>query len=506
MGLALARELVGQPGEKSTQQLFQGRHPGVFWVDWREADDDVVRLAAKALSRDDLIPVWKDGRLHVEYGGQSVAVPLQGGPGEQDLTLMILNRVLKPQFEIRHIKASEGGDTLAFMVLPSEAWAQLQTEFGEALWHALRPLSRAVRLFAPPEQSEEEVLAQMHAANPGFMAGMQFARAAFRVISVQRAAECQARAQGDAAALPVTRPLGGDLVVGYFHDMLDGAREITHGELGQYDTQPELLHALAQRYSGNAWAKFSVQEIFGFRRILGAERLSAASLALCEAYWNETCRQMGDLLVAFAQPDIVAYAPAADADAVAFLIETLDCCAGSPESLSSQLHRWDGQSWQKQPIADAQRTFRRSALWRSAEQGDVQSQFLIAERYRHMGLYAEAVAHYWRTTHQVAAAPVDSNDMFKNGSAAICNLADKYEHGLGVAQDLGKAAELYLRAAKLNNPVAQYDLGMLYRQGRGVPRDAELARLWIERSATQGFDLAQQALRELDVPHPTTNR
>lgn len=56
--------------------------------------------------------------LHVNFAGRLTPVPLNNKPGEQDITLAALNRALQTAFELRWIRASDGGDTLAFQILP----------------------------------------------------------------------------------------------------------------------------------------------------------------------------------------------------------------------------------------------------------------------------------------------------------------------------------------------------------------------------------------------------
>jgi len=54
---------------------------------------------------------------------------------------------------------------------------------------------------------------------------------------------------------------------------------------------------------------------------------------------------------------------------------------------------------------------------------------------------------------------------------AILKLAGGYESGLGVPQDMSKAAEWYRRAADYGNPVAQAKIGSFYHCGTGVEKD-----------------------------------
>ena len=59
------------------------------------------------------------------------------------------------------------------------------------------------------------------------------------------------------------------------------------------------------------------------------------------------------------------------------------------------------------------------------------------------------------------------------------------------AGDYEKAAKLYSPLAKNGNVEAQYNLGVMYRAGRGVAQDYKEARKWYQLAAEQGNALAQ---------------
>ena len=68
------------------------------------------------------------------------------------------------------------------------------------------------------------------------------------------------------------------------------------------------------------------------------------------------------------------------------------------------------------------------------------------------------------------------------------NLGVLYENGEGVEADLGEAARWYRQAAADGVVLAQLTLGLMYREGRGVPRDdgrsrALVARAWPSRAS-----------------------
>ena len=81
-------------------------------------------------------------------------------------------------------------------------------------------------------------------------------------------------------------------------------------------------------------------------------------------------------------------------------------------------------------------------------------------------------------------------------------LGQRYEHGEGVARDVGLSVRLYCHAADAGSADAQYALGWLYANARGVERDDELAAAWFARAAAQGDAHAARMLARLDVADP----
>jgi hypothetical protein len=70
-----------------------------------------------------------------------------------------------------------------------------------------------------------------------------------------------------------------------------------------------------------------------------------------------------------------------------------------------------------------------------------------------------------------------------------------HEHGEGVPKDPLKAASLYCEAAKLGSAEAQYGLGWMYANGRGLPRDNVMASVFFKMAADQGHEQAAKMLR-----------
>ena len=82
-------------------------------------------------------------------------------------------------------------------------------------------------------------------------------------------------------------------------------------------------------------------------------------------------------------------------------------------------------------------------------------------------------------------------------AAAQNNLGLMYSQGLGVPRDFRRAAELWKRAAEEDYSLAQYNLALAYFSGKGVSRDERMAVVWFEKAARAGLPEAQYAMGQL---------
>ncbi|MHB8473334.1 MAG: lytic transglycosylase domain-containing protein [Gammaproteobacteria bacterium] len=69
-----------------------------------------------------------------------------------------------------------------------------------------------------------------------------------------------------------------------------------------------------------------------------------------------------------------------------------------------------------------------------------------------------------------------------------------FDHGVGASSDYERAADLYCRAARLGYAPAQYYLGWMYVNGRGVSRDSATGGALLALAAKQGHVQAQNVL------------
>ncbi|MGH7219212.1 MAG: tetratricopeptide repeat protein [Nitrospiraceae bacterium] len=107
--------------------------------------------------------------------------------------------------------------------------------------------------------------------------------------------------------------------------------------------------------------------------------------------------------------------------------------------------------------------------------------FKAGENAYHRGDYATALREW--------------QPLAKQGHAAAqYNLGLLYANGQGVPKDDAQARQWYEKAAVQGHAAAQVNLGSLFDYGRGVPQDFKMAVGWYRRSAEQGNDLAQRRL------------
>lgn len=98
------------------------------------------------------------------------------------------------------------------------------------------------------------------------------------------------------------------------------------------------------------------------------------------------------------------------------------------------------------------------------------------------------------TTLAAAAADPDSELRY---AAHLRRQAIAYENGEGVDRDLALAASLYCRAARLGDPEAQYNLGWMYTNARGVEREDLYAAYLFNAAAEQGLEAAKRMLKNV---------
>jgi soluble lytic murein transglycosylase-like protein len=110
----------------------------------------------------------------------------------------------------------------------------------------------------------------------------------------------------------------------------------------------------------------------------------------------------------------------------------------------------------------------------------------IPARLRAMRLYVPALLLPLLLLAGANALADTTDSGTDNETRALITSALHYEHAEGVPRDFEKAAALYCKAARLGDADAQYALGWMYANGRGVARDDATAAQIFALAADRG--------------------
>ena len=171
-------------------------------------------------------------------------------------------------------------------------------------------------------------------------------------------------------------------------------------------------------------------------------------------------------------------------------------------------------------LPDQERVAEALKWWRkAADQGNERAQVAVGRRYsRGIGVPqdpAEAMKWFRKAAQQGSVSGKQEMEelqlaMYAREAAdrgdvrAQYDLGRMYKDGRGVPQDPAEAMKWFRKAAQQGDAQAQYDLGRMYEDGRGVPQDPAEAMKWYRKAAEQGDDSAHRALERLE-PKPLKN-
>lgn len=94
-----------------------------------------------------------------------------------------------------------------------------------------------------------------------------------------------------------------------------------------------------------------------------------------------------------------------------------------------------------------------------------------------------------------AADLAETRKKAEQGDAdAQFNLGLMYNNGIGVPKGSTEAVKWYRKAAEQGNARAQSNLGFMYANGAGVPKDPVLAHVWFNVAGANGNEEARRNL------------
>jgi soluble lytic murein transglycosylase-like protein len=131
----------------------------------------------------------------------------------------------------------------------------------------------------------------------------------------------------------------------------------------------------------------------------------------------------------------------------------------------------------------------------SGHPGQVHVQSMLSKLHRAARLAALGALLTGSLAAVAHAVPLDSRALETLRAQALA-----FEHGEGVAKDPVRAAALYCTAARAGDADAQFNLGWMFANGRGVERNDAWAAFFFHAAAEQGIVQAQQMLHRVGPP------
>jgi len=129
--LDLVELLIREPSEVTTNALHSDRE-NVVWIDWGEEEVLIVTLTEQVIRTGFLTAALATDSDHlvISFKGKDYKYPLVMDDTNQHKTLLRLNEVLNPDYELRMAWDSDGSDTLAVIPLTLKQWGELEVRFG----------------------------------------------------------------------------------------------------------------------------------------------------------------------------------------------------------------------------------------------------------------------------------------------------------------------------------------------------------------------------------------
>ena len=151
--IELIENYIKDPSNNDFYDTFSNRYDIIMVVDWREMDEDIISYCEKIINTKSLSVELDDCdnkqgfTLTIYYKDKSLIVPCQGDGADRDTTLLALNEILQPDYEIRFCVESNGSDTLVFMPLPKLLWQQLEDKYPDQVAKLFEKLTSSSEFF-----------------------------------------------------------------------------------------------------------------------------------------------------------------------------------------------------------------------------------------------------------------------------------------------------------------------------------------------------------------------
>lgn len=159
------KEFLENPVD-NMENFFNSR--AITWIDWREYDEDIISYFNDLLPQEDIVDVEikeiKLGRgidIILKKDNKTLIIPYEDDETDRDITIKTLDEFISPKYQIRLFSESLGDDTLAFTVLNSDEWKELENSVGkEKLEFFFTPVSQFKGIFNMSMKEVKKIYAE----------------------------------------------------------------------------------------------------------------------------------------------------------------------------------------------------------------------------------------------------------------------------------------------------------------------------------------------------------
>jgi hypothetical protein len=155
-------KLVGDFLEKTLSLDDFWDEEALTWVDWRDYDEDIIDYVNGKIGNLITVSHQDNGKdygddIIISYKDQSLMIPY-GEVMDRDTTIIYVNELIKPDFEIRLFIENLGSDTLGFIILDRASWEKFEKQFNADVSRYFMPINKNSRIFELSLREEEKYL------------------------------------------------------------------------------------------------------------------------------------------------------------------------------------------------------------------------------------------------------------------------------------------------------------------------------------------------------------
>ncbi|KAA8784354.1 glutathione reductase [Paenibacillus amylolyticus] len=140
--------------EDVIEQFFE--YESLIWIDWREDEGDVIHYFNDQLPEPHqiqckIIQIDKPRGVDIVLSSdeRTLTIPFADDRTDRDSAVRAMEEMIAPQYQIRWFMESLGSDTLAFLLLSTEQWGELENQFGkEKLEFHFQPVTSESAMFS----------------------------------------------------------------------------------------------------------------------------------------------------------------------------------------------------------------------------------------------------------------------------------------------------------------------------------------------------------------------